>query len=156
VGFLVYTAEGGAAGSSKSESRLFTSRPVSKWPDLRGFVLTAVGIRLDSLDLDSPGGDPNGDGNWTDYNWTATIFVIGGNADELIRLVQGANLRHENSLIATLEAVNAALMRGDSSNAAKHLQIFQRKVDAHVTSFDPPLAVTLISKAQVLIDALLN
>lgn len=76
--WTTYSHRGGGAGGGVPESELFSVRPrSSQGPDLKGFDLQAIGFRVDYLDLDSPGRDPNGDGIWVDSHWQFTVFVLG-------------------------------------------------------------------------------
>ena len=45
--------------------------------DFSEFVVEEVRLTLDALALQSPGADPNGDGDWTDYTYRATYTVMG-------------------------------------------------------------------------------
>jgi hypothetical protein len=44
-------------------------------PDLRGYPVHTVGLRFDQIDVRTPGSDPNGDGLWTDYSYSAVLLV---------------------------------------------------------------------------------
>jgi hypothetical protein len=66
---------GGGGGRSRWESLFFNARPVEgNGIDLQGYTIGTIGFRLDHLSLDSPGTDPNGDGLWTSYDWSGTLF----------------------------------------------------------------------------------
>lgn len=51
--------------------------PPGGGPDLQGYDITRV-IRDVSIDMQSPGTDPNGDGNWTDvqYSIRTSIYAV--------------------------------------------------------------------------------
>ena len=42
-------------------------------PDLAGYPISNIDLRVNKLTLDSPGRDPNGDGTWTDYSYGLTV-----------------------------------------------------------------------------------
>ncbi len=44
-------------------------------PDLRGYQIHTLGLRFDQIDVRSPGSDPNGDGMWTDFSYSAVLLV---------------------------------------------------------------------------------
>ena len=46
-------------------------------PDFAGFNITGVGLVINSVTLDSPGSDPNGDGIWTDLTHDLVFEVYG-------------------------------------------------------------------------------
>jgi WD40 repeat protein/photosystem II stability/assembly factor-like uncharacterized protein len=45
--------------------------------DFAGFDIRSLELRIDEVTLDTPGEDPNGDGQWTDYWVRATLTVYG-------------------------------------------------------------------------------
>lgn len=45
--------------------------------DFQGYTITNISLVVHSLILDSPGSNPNGDGNWTDYNFDVTYEIWG-------------------------------------------------------------------------------
>ena len=45
--------------------------------DLAGYAIHAIGFRVDSVQIASPGENPNGDGNWTDFS-VRGAFVFEG------------------------------------------------------------------------------
>ena len=61
--------------------------------DLQGTVIDRFSLRINDLVLDSPGSDPNGDGNWTDLRFSVTLSIEGHVIPEpstLIMLFGGA------------------------------------------------------------------
>ena len=44
-------------------------------PDLRGFPVHTLGLRFDQIVVRTPGSDPNGDGLWTDFSYSAVLLV---------------------------------------------------------------------------------
>jgi hypothetical protein len=46
-------------------------------PDLLGNTISSISFQLNSLILNTPGTDPNGDGAWTDYSFDGTLIVEG-------------------------------------------------------------------------------
>ncbi len=55
-----------------NESVWFSSNSNLTGPDLAGFDVDRVELVLNSLSFDSPGSNPEGDGNWTDVNYGVT------------------------------------------------------------------------------------
>ena len=45
--------------------------------DLQGYVIDRIGFRLDSLTLSTPGTDPNGNGQWTDFALSGAVLFEG-------------------------------------------------------------------------------
>jgi len=45
--------------------------------DLQGTVIDRFALRINDLNLDSPGSDLNGDGNWTDLRFSVTLSIEG-------------------------------------------------------------------------------
>jgi len=131
---------------------------MSQGPDLAGYVVHAIGFRLDSLVLNSPGRDPNGDGIWTDWSWQFTIFVLGElhPLDPLVALLDAAALseREKRSLLASIEAIRASLDRADTRSASAQLKAFQAKVRAQIFRADPVLGAALVEAAAEVIASL--
>ena len=46
-------------------------------PDLKGNTINSIDFRINSLTLDTPGTNPNGDGVWTNYSFDGTLSVNG-------------------------------------------------------------------------------
>jgi hypothetical protein len=46
-------------------------------PDLQGAEITSVALVLRQVQITSPGSDPNGDGNWTEYTLDARLVIMG-------------------------------------------------------------------------------
>jgi hypothetical protein len=69
--FVIYGAGG-------SETTFFTSFPYGRngW-DLVGFQIERIDLTLNSLEFNSPGSNPFGDGNWTDFGFDFTLSFIG-------------------------------------------------------------------------------
>lgn len=42
-------------------------------PDLAEFDISRIEVFVNAMTFDSPGSDPNGDGNWTDYTYSVTF-----------------------------------------------------------------------------------
>jgi hypothetical protein len=70
----VSDAFGGVGGP---ESDFFGSQVGPSGVDLYGYAIHRVGLRVDSASFDTPGSNPNGNGNWTDYALQGT-FVFEG------------------------------------------------------------------------------
>ena len=67
---------GGGQGHWALESRFFSQLPVGgNGIDFRGFKIDSIALRLDLLDISSPGTNPNGDGIWTDCSYSGQISV---------------------------------------------------------------------------------
>ena len=45
--------------------------------DLEGFEITAFSLHVDAFEWESPGSDVNNDGDWTDYDFTVTLRILG-------------------------------------------------------------------------------
>jgi hypothetical protein len=66
------------SGEFARENLFFLSLPAGgNGIDFQGFYIDDIALRLDSLTIASPGRNPNRDGLWTDFSYTATIFVNG-------------------------------------------------------------------------------
>jgi hypothetical protein len=50
--------------------------------DLAGFQIAYFSLRFDPLVIASPGNDPNSDGKWTDYSFSAVFSVYGQSVPE--------------------------------------------------------------------------
>jgi hypothetical protein len=60
------------------EARFFSSLPPgNNGTDLGGFEITSFNLLFNSLQFLSPGSNPNGDGVWTDINYSAVFSVYG-------------------------------------------------------------------------------
>jgi len=46
-------------------------------PEFPGLIITRAVLRLGQVSIASPGSNPNGDGNWTDYVFNATLELYG-------------------------------------------------------------------------------
>lgn len=66
----------GSSTASYPESFLFGDLPGGHGVDFFGFRIDSIALRLDSLTMESPGSDPNGDGQWTDVTAAATVFFL--------------------------------------------------------------------------------
>jgi hypothetical protein len=70
--------EGGGGGRITSEANMFSPLPAgSNGIDLAGFTIDNFTLRIDQLILNSPGMDPNNDGDWTDVYVAAVLLVNG-------------------------------------------------------------------------------
>jgi hypothetical protein len=59
------------------EPSFFSGQTGASGVDLAGYAIQAIGFRVDSVQLASPGENPNGDGNWTDFS-VRGVFVFEG------------------------------------------------------------------------------
>ena len=64
---------GGTVGVGSQESNIFGTPGT----DLIGNTITRFELTINSIDIDSPGSDPNGNGNWTDLMANYTIRIYG-------------------------------------------------------------------------------
>jgi len=64
--------------SGTPESQFFSTHPAG-WNgiDLQGFQIGSITMHVDSLTINSPGSDPNHNGNWTDVFFQGTLTVFG-------------------------------------------------------------------------------
>jgi hypothetical protein len=46
-------------------------------PDLMGAEITSIIVHLDLIEIDSPGSDPNGNGQWTDFQLRILVVTLG-------------------------------------------------------------------------------
>ena len=68
----------GFAESGVPESDFFDFLPPgNNGIDLGGFAIDYYSLVFNSLNFASPGSNPNGDGNWTDFSFSATFSVYG-------------------------------------------------------------------------------
>jgi hypothetical protein len=70
---------GNQSGKEVTEPIFYTGFPYggNNGLDLGGFQIQRIDLTLNSLAFSSPGSNPNGDGIWTDYGWSATVSFIG-------------------------------------------------------------------------------
>jgi hypothetical protein len=69
---------GGFAESGIPESQFFDSLPPgNNGIDLGGFTIDYYTLVFNTLNIVSPGSNPNGNGNWTDFSYSATFSVYG-------------------------------------------------------------------------------
>ncbi len=95
------------------------------------------------------------DGLAADTNRVSVAVLTAADAiQRLIDIINQSDLPHPRPLIASLEAAQAAVNRGNSTAAINELQAFQSKVRVQVAPRNPVLADTLIRGAQQVIDAL--
>jgi hypothetical protein len=85
---------GGYRRGPMPETDFFASLPqVNNGIDLGGFEIDYFTLCFSTLNFVSPGSNPNGDGNWTDYSLSATFSVYGQpvpEPDSLATLCLGA------------------------------------------------------------------
>jgi hypothetical protein len=76
---LNFYPSGSLQGKQLPETSFFTSFPYggNNGIDLGGFQIQRIDLSLNALNFVTPGSNPNGDGNWTDYNWNITLSFIG-------------------------------------------------------------------------------
>ena len=72
------TGTGGGASSAGPESHRYENCiDGSLPPDLQGLHIERITLEIDVATVVSPGSDPRGDGNWTDYNIVGRIVFEG-------------------------------------------------------------------------------
>jgi len=78
IAFQYVTPVGGGGGFSLPEATFFTSYP-AQWNgiDFQGYEINSLSLTINSLTFNSPGSNPNGNGEWTDYTFDATLAVNG-------------------------------------------------------------------------------
>ena len=71
------TVPGSTSGGMESASafQFLASDPGAV--DLVGWVIERIALECDTVSLDIPGRDPNGDGEYTDYSFTGRIAIYG-------------------------------------------------------------------------------
>ena len=69
--FIHYNAYG-RVDTAVMEAALFS---LASDPDLRGYPVHTLGLRFDQIDVRTPGSDPNGDGLWTDFSYSAVLLI---------------------------------------------------------------------------------
>ncbi len=67
----------GTSGYGMLEPDFIYGNPADPRVDLHGYRIDSISLFMNSLTIDSPGGDPNGDGQWTDVNSTFTLSMNG-------------------------------------------------------------------------------
>ena len=72
-----------------SESTWFSDVAGGNGTDLAGFRIDSITATLNSLSLNSPGSDPQGDGNWTDVTYNYTLRIYGAKAYGISGFVSG-------------------------------------------------------------------
>jgi hypothetical protein len=72
-------SDSGGCASRKSELSFLTQKPPggSDRVDFAGYEVHAIELRLDEVDIESPGSDPNGDGLWTDFTLRGELVFYG-------------------------------------------------------------------------------
>jgi hypothetical protein len=60
-----------------SEPQFFGAQVGPSGVDLAGYAIHRIGFRVDSISIESPGTDPNGDGNWTDFSLSGAFLFEG-------------------------------------------------------------------------------
>ena len=69
---------GGGGATIPLESASFDGGISGEYlPDFAGARITHVIIAIDEISFVTPGSDPNGDGNWTDYSSSGRIVIMG-------------------------------------------------------------------------------
>lgn len=74
---LLFWSESGLSSGYGSGMGTWESLWFGTFPDFKGYTVEALGLRINSLTIESPGADPNGDGVWTDSTWNVTLNVYG-------------------------------------------------------------------------------
>ena len=72
VGEFIHHNAFGLVDTAVMEAVLFA---LASEPDLRGYPVHTLGLRFEQLVVRTPGSDPNGDGLWTDFSYSAMLLV---------------------------------------------------------------------------------
>lgn len=64
-------------GTDRFESFFFGAGSSLNGIDFQGFSISRYELFIDQASIESPGSDPNADGNWTDYDVSATFRIFG-------------------------------------------------------------------------------
>ena len=65
-------------GTQNYEAGILAGSPfLTNGIDLQGTVIDRFSLVVNDLNLDSPGSDPNGQGNWTDLRFSVTLSIEG-------------------------------------------------------------------------------
>ena len=67
----------GSGGVGRYEERIVNKFIDSPWVDFYGYEISEVILTINDYTLNSPGHNPNGDGNWTDIHLDLTFSVYG-------------------------------------------------------------------------------
>ena len=74
----VETASGACSGSTSEDAFFPFKTGLNDQPiDFAGYLVDAFEVRLDEVLIESPGSDPNGDGNWTEVSIRGALSVYG-------------------------------------------------------------------------------
>jgi hypothetical protein len=74
IAFGLFSVSGSGNAASFLESQLFAG--VSRTgPDLAGYQIQSFSFQVDSLTIQSPGSNPNGNGIWTDVSGQITFMI---------------------------------------------------------------------------------
>ena len=66
------------SGTQNYEDYILAGSPyLTNGIDLQGTVIDRFALVVNDLNLDSPGSDPNGQGNWTDLRFSVTLSIEG-------------------------------------------------------------------------------
>lgn len=72
VGEFIHHNAFGQVDTAVMEAVLFA---LASEPDLRGYPIHTVGLRFDQIIVRTPGSNPNGDGLWTDFSYSAVLLI---------------------------------------------------------------------------------
>ncbi|MGB2987265.1 MAG: PEP-CTERM sorting domain-containing protein [Phycisphaerae bacterium] len=77
MGTKFRVGSGGSTGEGlASESDWLSEFLAPGAVDLSGYLIDEITLTVDKLTFDIPGSDPNGDGNWTDWNAEITFNIV--------------------------------------------------------------------------------
>jgi len=100
---------GGGGGSTKAEAAFFGSQAGPNGIDLAGYELTRIGFEVTSVTVDSPGRDPNGDGAWTDIEYSGWFVFEGYSTIRGTCPRGGGNVPHPEGGGWSLEPIEATV-----------------------------------------------
>lgn len=73
-----FLPSGGGLGNERTEASAFFGDPSGqRGIDFQGYRIDDIALYVETLMLESPGSDPNGDGNWTNITIRTTFTVAG-------------------------------------------------------------------------------
>jgi hypothetical protein len=98
----------GVGGVGVSEADFFSRQAGPSGVDLYGYVIHAIGFKVDEASFDSPGSDPNGNGIWTDVTIRGRFLFVGTIAREgckgegwrILRDPDGAHFKNQGDRVA--------------------------------------------------------
>jgi len=72
-----YPAGGGSSVTGPESNFIAGGVSGTLSPDFAGYTITRIVLTVDTMTFATPGSDPNGNGNWTDYLFSGHVIVEG-------------------------------------------------------------------------------